>query len=166
MRTLLLAAILYLIGVVIVLLLRPRLMFDEDGNWKEFGIVSKAHTVFPFWLFCIVWSVLSYCITLFVVGAPGGAEHVKRGVAEKPPVDEPVRQNPRSGKRSKSGKRSSSRPLEPPPDNLVEPLSPMPEMKSKKLTKPGYYILNTESGNGNPKYVYYGPEPPGSIGEE
>jgi hypothetical protein len=158
MRTLLLAAILYLIGVVIVLLLRPRLMFDEDGNWKEFGIVSKAHTVFPFWLFCIVWSVLSYCITLFIVGAPGGAEHPKKI------EDEPVRQNPRSGKRSKSGKRS--RPVEAPPDNLIEPLSPMPEMKGKKLTKPGYYVLNTESEKGNPKYVYYGPEPPGSISEE
>lgn len=163
MRTLLLAAILYLIGVVIILLLRPRLMFDEDGNWKEFGILSKAHSVFPFWLFCIVWAVLSYCITLFVLGAPGGAEHPKKTVS---PVDEPIRPNPRSGKRSKSGKRS--RPVEPPPDNLVEPLSPIPEIKSKKPPKPGYYVLNdvgTEA-EGAPKYVYYGAEPPGSIGEE
>jgi hypothetical protein len=161
MRTLLLAAILYLIGVVIVLLLRPRIMFDEDGNWKEFGIVSKAHTVFPFWLFCIVWAVLSYCITLFFIGAPGGAEHPKKTV---PPVDEPVRPNPRSGKRSKSGKRS--RPVEYPSDNLVEPLSAIPEFKDKKPPKSGYYVLNTENDSGTPKYVYYGPKPPGSLSEE
>ena len=90
------------------------------------------------------------------MGAPGGAEK----------VDEPIRPNPRSGKRSKSGKRS--RPVEPPSDNLVEPLSPIPEIKSKKPPKPGYYVLNdvgTEA-EGTPKYVYYGSQPPGSVREE
>jgi hypothetical protein len=167
MRTLLLAAILYLIGVVIVLLLRPRTMFDEDGDWREFGIVSKAHTVFPFWLFCIVWAVLSYCITLFFMGAPGGIDHSpKKTVSENLPVDEPVRPNPRSGKRSKSGRRS--KPVEAPSDNLVEPLSPIPDINGKKPPKPGYYVLNPDGdgGNGVAKYVYYGPKPPGTISEE
>ncbi len=140
-------------------------MFDEDGNWKEFGIISKAHTIFPFWLFCIVWAVVSYCITLFFVGAPGGIEHSpKKQVVDHLPVDEPVRPNPRSGKRSKSGK--SSRPVEYPADNLVEPLSAIPEFKDKKPPKSGYYVLNTESESGNPKYIYYGSKPPGTLSEE
>jgi hypothetical protein len=168
MRTLLLAAILYLIGVVIVLLLRPQTMFDEDGDWREFGILSKAHTVFPFWLFCIVWAVLSYCITLFFLGAPGGADHSKKHVVDHLPVDEPERSNPRSGKRSKSGRRSKPV-VEAPSDNLVEPLSPIEMTNGKKAPpKPGYYILDdigTEV-NGKPRYVYYGDKPPGSIGEE
>ena len=80
-------------------------------------------------------------------------------------MDEPVRPNPRSGKRSKSGKRS--RPVEYPSDNLVEPLSAMPEFKDKKTPKSGYYVLNAESESSSPKYVYYGPKPPGgSVGEE
>jgi hypothetical protein len=160
MRTLLLAAILYLIGVVVILLLRPRMMFNEDGNWKEFGIVSKSHTVFPLWLFCILWAVVSYCITLFFIGLPN-TEHPKHYS-----TDEPIRPNPRSGKRSKSGKRSN--PVQYPSENLVEPLTPMPEIKSKNPPKPGYYVLNNKGTNaeGTPRYVYYGPEPPGTIGEE
>jgi uncharacterized membrane protein len=147
MRTLLLAAILYLIGVVVILLLRPALMFDEDGQWKEFGIISKSHTVFPFWLFCVTWAVLSYCITMFFMGST----HIPT------PVDEPMNSPVKSSK--KSGIKD---------ENLVEPLSPNKAKKAKKPMKPGYYVLNTEATNaeGAPKYVYYGSEPPEFMGEE
>lgn len=169
MRTLLLAAILYLIGVVVILLLRPRPMFDQDGHWKEFGTLSKDHTIFPFWLFCITWAVLSYCITLFFTGTNISTGPAAKTENSKSPVDEPP-VNSRSGRRSKSGKRSKSRTEEllPPPDNLVEPLSPIAPKKGKSLPKPGYYVLNNEGtkAEGAPKYVYYGTEPPDLMGEE
>jgi hypothetical protein len=91
MRTLLLAAILYLIGVVVILLLRPSIMFDEDGHWKEFGSLSRDHTIFPFWLFCITWAVVSYCITLFMMGS-------SKVISAKVEVDEPTTTHPRSKK--------------------------------------------------------------------
>ena len=152
MRTLLLAAILYLIGVVVILLLRPGLMFDEDGQWKEFGIISKSHTIFPFWLFCITWAVLSYCITMFFMGT-SASSYLE--TVDDPPV--------------KATKKSTKKEKELPPDeNLVEPLEPRTAKKSKKPMKPGYYVLNTEATNaeGAPKYVYYGSEPPEFMGEE
>jgi phosphotransferase system glucose/maltose/N-acetylglucosamine-specific IIC component len=66
MRVLLFSAILYLVGVVVVLYLKPKIMFNEDGSWKEFGIYnSEKHTWFPVWLFCIVWAILSYAIMKF-----------------------------------------------------------------------------------------------------
>ena len=68
MRTLLLSGILYLIGVIIALLVRPAIMFNENGQWKEFGMISIEHTIFPFWMFCIVWAVISYMISLLLVG--------------------------------------------------------------------------------------------------
>ena len=63
MRVLLLSALLYLTGVVLVLYLKPEIMFYEDGRWKEFGLTNnEKYSIFPFWLFCILWALLSYGI--------------------------------------------------------------------------------------------------------
>jgi len=43
-------------------------MFDDNGNWKEFGFTESNHTWFPFWLFCIIWALLSYSIINFLLG--------------------------------------------------------------------------------------------------
>ena len=45
-------------------------MFDTSGNWKEFAFKnSEKHTWFPFWLFCIIWAVLSFFIVSFFFGS-------------------------------------------------------------------------------------------------
>jgi hypothetical protein len=62
MRVLLFSIVVYLAGIAGVLFLRPTLMFDREGRWKEFGLRRDDATVFPFWLFCIVWAVVSYSI--------------------------------------------------------------------------------------------------------
>lgn len=71
MRRLIIAGLLYLTGVAVVLLLKPQLMFREDGRWKEFGIgrdpANFTHT--PFWLFTIVWAVLTYAFVVFIEDA-------------------------------------------------------------------------------------------------
>jgi len=135
MKTLLFAAILYLLGIIIILLLRPRLMFDEDGKWKEFGMVAGDHTLFPFWLFCITWAALSYCVTLvFVNDAPIAAMATTAGLLRQ---------------------------IEPPED-LVHPLPSKKKSKAKESPhgdmKPGYYILdaNELKKTGVPKYIYIG----------
>jgi len=71
MRVLLFSAILYLVGVVIILFLKPNFMFQEDGSWKEFGISNTTkYTWFPVWLFCIVWALVSYAIVKFTIDLP------------------------------------------------------------------------------------------------
>ena len=69
MKRLLISGIIYLIGVSVILAFKPQFMFREDGVWKEFGIGrnSKTHTWFPFWLFVIVWAVVSYIITAALI---------------------------------------------------------------------------------------------------
>ena len=62
MRVLLFSTVVYLAGIAVVLFLRPSLMFDRDGKWKEFGLRREDTTVFPFWLFCIAWAFVSYFI--------------------------------------------------------------------------------------------------------
>jgi hypothetical protein len=68
MRRLVFAGLLYLTGIAIVLVLKPQLMFREDGHWKEFGIGrdSESFTPFPFWLFTILWSLMAYVFVLFI----------------------------------------------------------------------------------------------------
>lgn len=70
MWTFVLAGILYLLGVGAVLYMKPILMFTPDGQWKEFGIGQRDdhYSPFPFWLFCLVWAILSYIIVSFVIG--------------------------------------------------------------------------------------------------
>ena len=66
MRVLLGSALLYLTGVVVVLYIKPQLMFTDDGRWKEFSLTADSTTTrFPFWLFCIVWAILSYALVKF-----------------------------------------------------------------------------------------------------
>jgi hypothetical protein len=62
MRLLIFSGFLYLAGVATLLLLRPTFMFTPDGIWKEFGIGRnpETHTWMPFWLFCILWALVSY----------------------------------------------------------------------------------------------------------
>ncbi len=71
MRLLIFSGVLYLVGVATVLMLRPALMFTPDGVWKEFGIGRnpETHTWMPFWLFCILWSLVSYLVIVLLADA-------------------------------------------------------------------------------------------------
>ncbi len=150
MRTLLLSAVLYLLGVALVLLFRPTLMFHKDGRWKEFGTVSHLHTVFPFWMFCILWAIMSYIITFLLVG-----EYKEVKVA--------------AGVVSASASGALLQETEPPED-LVQPLptkqrknsTAPPANTGANTMKPGYYILDKRElkRSGVPKYIYIGDAPP------
>ena len=64
MRRLVVGGLLYLTGIAVVLVLKPQYMFREDGRWKEFGIGRdpKSFTYIPFWLFAIIWAIVSYVL--------------------------------------------------------------------------------------------------------
>lgn len=64
MRRLIVGGLLYLTGIAVVLVLKPQYMFREDGRWKDFGIGRdpKNFTYIPFWLFAIIWAILSYLV--------------------------------------------------------------------------------------------------------
>lgn len=68
MRVLLYSAILYLTGVVLILFIKPKFMFNEDGSWKEFGLTNSVkYTWCPVWLFCITWALISFSIVKFSI---------------------------------------------------------------------------------------------------
>ena len=49
-------------------------MFNEDGEWKEFGLGRHPdrYTWLPFWLFAILWAILSYLMVL-TLSAPSSS---------------------------------------------------------------------------------------------
>ncbi len=150
MTLLIYAGLLYLIGISVVLILKPELMFAKDGSWKEFGLGRSKHkyTWMPFWLFAISWAILSYIIVLVIASATGIG-----GVSNN--IDVPVQNNS----------------IE--PENVsMKAMSPVlsDNMSRKRPTssndmKPGYYILdvNETVKRGVPKYIYLGPEAPNLV---
>lgn len=133
MRRLLFAGLLYLTGIAVLILLKPTLMFKENGQWKEFGIGRDPEyfTWMPFWLFSIIWSVISYVLILLLEDSYTPSDTYS--YSEQQRLPQPMRQN------------SSA--------NAVR--------RVEELT-PGYYMLDEGKTrrNGVPRYVYLGPESP------
>jgi len=142
MSLLIYAGLLYLFGISIVIALKPELMFSKEGHWKEFGLGRHPakYTWLPFWLFAIVWAIMSYMIILVIASNTGlgGVTH-----QASPSVDE------------SSFKKLSKAPS-------MNAISPMNEMKK------GYYLLDTNASmkSGLPKYVYLGPKAPNLVFHE
>jgi hypothetical protein len=133
---------LYLVGVAVILVIKPSIMFTPDGNWKEFGIgQSEArYTTFPFWLFCLVWAVSSYVIVLLTLPL----------IIDMEPVDTNVytevytrNKKPRTKKVVEESDLLFDDELE------AEPVKTLPK---------GYYVLNKKASRlaGTPKYVFMG----------
>ena len=146
------SGILYLIGISIVLMLKPELMFAADGKWKEFGIgrPKDKYTWLPFWLFAIMWAIISYIIVLVIASHTqlGSNNDVVENQASVVPANDVIT-----------------------PENITtKSLAPTPLTNSKKKIttqnmKEGYYILNEAETmkKGVPKYIYLGPEAPNLV---
>lgn len=76
MKLLLFSLVLYLIGVAAILYLRPQFMFRRDGSWKEFGVSGEDTSIFPIWMFCIAWAVLTYALSRIIYTEPVAAAAV------------------------------------------------------------------------------------------
>jgi hypothetical protein len=145
MRQLLVAGLLYLIGISIVLTIKPSLMFTEDGMWKEFGIGRNpnTHSWMPFWLFAVLWALVCYISTTVLLNLfypEANSVDVKRAPNRRTAiVDEIVSVD----------------------EDDFEPI--LPKLRKRKSAAAemanGYYILNreaTEAAGGIPKYIYLG----------
>lgn len=136
MKQLLYSGILYLIGVSIILVYRPSLMFTEDGIWKEFGIGRnpEQYTWLPFWLFAIIWAILSYIIVISLLGYQDDGCYTI--------IQQQQEQEFESNTKGNSLNKINF-------DNF----------NKKNNLKPGYYIKN-KTGNNKSKYTFIGEEPP------
>ena len=129
------AILVYILGMAVVLYVRPAMMFKPSGVWKEFGIsATEGYTVFPFWMFSIVWAILSYTIvtisTVMITRVVQQSEIKMLAAPATPaPIATPISQTS---------------------------IAPTNMGSAKRL--PGYYILeNLPEG---PRYIYWGTEAP------
>lgn len=150
MTLLIYSGLLYLIGISIVLILKPNLMFAKDGSWKEFGLGRNKHkhTWLPFWLFAIFWAIISYVIVLVITSATGLG-----GISNN--IDIPLQNS------SIEPENVSIKAMSPVlPDNMIKK-----RPTTSNEMKPGYYILDTNETmkRGIPKYIFLGPEAPNVV---
>jgi hypothetical protein len=146
MTLLIYAGLLYLIGISILLAIKPALMFSKDGTWKEFGIgrSRERYTWLPFWLFSVMWAVIAYLIVLTI------ATHTGLGIAKAEAVE--------------GAEKLSVPNVAMEPENLSK--KPMKPVSAPSETmKKGYYILdaNETMKRGVPKYIFLGPEAPNLV---
>lgn len=148
MTVLWLALAFYIVGVALVLYIRPNSMFYE-GGWKEFGLANtNSYTVFPFWMFTLVWAVMSYAFaTLAMMFFASSTLHTMSPAESESPVAKPISR--------------AVQPKVPKPAKMPKPAAAAaPAAPAASPTSPGYYVLDTPASGGPPRYVYYGPEPP------
>jgi len=166
MSVLYLALAIYIVGVAIVLYVRPSVMFHPDnGTWKEFGLdTSNRNTVFPFWMFTIVWAFLSYAIAS--IGNVFIANIVLNSTPEgnvASPISEIRYTEAPSGSQvvhTESEMVPVSRVRAPRvPRASVSAPAPAPVAAPAPAQLPGYYIVEPQP-SGAPKFVYFGHEPP------
>jgi hypothetical protein len=148
MEILWLAIILYSLGLGLVLHFRPTLMFNENGTWKEFGYQrsQSRHTLFPFWLFALVWAFASYVIATALVWTMTTSSSVAVPVAAAAAASYWSEQEDE---------------MEPEDEETIEVPVKRSRGRPRKTVKPGYYVIDPSSEkSGLHRYVYYGQEPP------
>lgn len=172
MEILWLAIVFYSIGLALLLHFRPAIMFFENGTWKEFGYQRDArHTIFPFWLFAIVWAFVSYALAAALswtwLAAPAAltatASAFRYSLSD---YDDEERNY--AGFNNEEYDEGEMEPE-------MLPVSEVPVRRgrgrprgSTNKPRPGYYTLDPASreSGGLRRYVYYGSTPPPANEEE
>jgi hypothetical protein len=174
MEILWLAIVFYTLGLAAVLHFRPALMFNENGTWKEFGYqrsTGSRHTLFPFWLFAVVWAFLSYAVAAAIswsmnsgTGGPilgavtAASAFLSRSDDEYDDDDGRSTASAESdddvvpvSRVSEPARRPRGRPRK---TDVVAPAT-------SKKPRSGYYVLDPDTRDeGIRKYIYYGDDRP------
>lgn len=167
MESLWLAIAIYSVGLALVIWLRPALMFNENGTWKEFGYQrSSRHTLFPVWLFAIAWAFVSYALAAALIWILTGRTLAASAAAAT--AASTTRWTPSRGFREAESEVDLEEEEEESDEEFTIPVSRVPRSVSRgssasssKKPRPGYYVLDPESERGGlRRYIYFGSNPP------
>lgn len=56
----------FLVLIFIIHWTKPRLLYNENGGFRQFGIGYKQKTVIPIWIVAIVLAILSYLLVFYL----------------------------------------------------------------------------------------------------
>lgn len=54
--------ILFVIIFALIVWIKPRFLYNQDGSLREFGVGYKNKTIFPMWLFALLLGIICYFI--------------------------------------------------------------------------------------------------------
>lgn len=57
--------LLFFILFTIIHMLKPTLLYNEDGGFRPFGVGYRHKTVIPIWLVSIILAIFSYLAVLY-----------------------------------------------------------------------------------------------------
>jgi hypothetical protein len=63
---LIISIVVFLILISAIHLTKPKLMYNEQGGFRQFGIGYKQKTVVPIWIASIILAVLSYLLIYYL----------------------------------------------------------------------------------------------------
>lgn len=58
------AIIIFLILMALVHIVKPKLIYDETGAFRNFGVGYRNKTIVPIWLVSIILAIMSYLFVL------------------------------------------------------------------------------------------------------
>lgn len=61
------AILLFFGSFLLLCFIKPRLVYDEWGGFREFGIGYRNKTIIPIWLVTILFAICSYCFAQSIV---------------------------------------------------------------------------------------------------
>jgi hypothetical protein len=137
-------------------------MFNENGSWKEFGYKRDSrHTLLPFWLFAIIWAILSYAIATAIAWTYNSSSTDSSVAASTAAAAAYYNSNLGSWS---SGPEDYEEEDE---EEVVQPTQPVkrgrgrPRKTETAQPRTGYYVLEPAAEEGGlRRYVYYGSTPP------
>ena len=59
------AIIIFIINFFIVHTLKPAMLYEDDGSFRQFGIGYQHKTIIPIWLFSIIIAIFSYLSVMY-----------------------------------------------------------------------------------------------------
>ena len=159
----------YIVGIAIILYIRPQIMFKPGGSWKEFGIGrGDTHTVIPFWLVAIFWAFISYGISLVILsnfanlaiapfqsGIP--ALQMPQMYQQATAVNAATAATAATVATAANAANATTVAVNASTQPTIKPVSSMIGLEKNV---PGYYVLSNNAQNGAPQYMYYGNSPP------
>ena len=62
--------VLFVILFIVIQLVKPSIIYNNDGSLRQFGLASRKKTVLPIWLITIFLAILCYLFILYYLTLP------------------------------------------------------------------------------------------------
>ena len=66
-HVILVTMILFLSLFSLLVIMKPKFMFNKDGTIKNFGLGYTKKTVLPIWLIAIILAIISYFVVIYYI---------------------------------------------------------------------------------------------------